>query len=199
MRQHHHSNRSLAAAANVSESAVRNLLKFGVEAGAKDPEARTLTQVAHALEVDPIRLFRLAGYIQPERVPYSVRAEFLAETFDELSEPAQDAIMGALEAMTAKRKRKAAIRKMRFDEKANPLAGVDLEFPPLLRLLANQVIAHYQMTTPADVDKIEPEVEILQYKWSTLPTEMQERIKALIRRKLSLDYDPTMVDEEWRR
>ncbi len=29
--------------------------------------------------------------------------------------------------------------------------------------------------------------------------DMQERIKALIRHKLSLDTDPTMVDEEWRK
>jgi hypothetical protein len=41
-------------------------------------------------------------------------------------------------------------------------------------------------------------VSILQYRWNDLPQSTQERIKALIRHKLSLDYDPTMVDPEWR-
>jgi len=35
-------------------------------------------------------------------------------------------------------------------------------------------------------------------EWKDLPASTQERVKALIRPTLSLDYDPAMVDTEWR-
>ena len=81
MEKHNHSNRSLAAAAGVSELAIRNLLKYGTDPKAKDPDARTLSQMAKALEVDALRLFRLAGYIPPQPDAHSVRAEYLADMF----------------------------------------------------------------------------------------------------------------------
>src|SRR5690606_34395081 len=99
MTKHDHTNRSLAAAAGVSESAVRNLLKVGEEKSAKDPDARTLSLVAKALDVDALRLFRLAGYIPPEPSAHSIRADYLAEMFDVLSTEKQDAVLGVLEAM----------------------------------------------------------------------------------------------------
>lgn len=45
---------------------------------------------------------------------------------------------------------------------------------------------------------IEPDVNVLGYIWKDLPTSTQQRVKALIEHKLSLDYDPTMVDPKWR-
>jgi len=197
MRKYEHTNRSLAAAAGVSESAIRNLLRVGVRGGAKYPDARTLTLVAKALDVDAIRLFRLAGYIPPEPAAHSVRADYLAEIFDELPEEKQDAVLGVLEAMVEKSDRKAVIEKMRDDPK-NPLAGIDLNFPKLARLMANQLIVQYQMTEPHEANLIDPDTQVLHYKWKDLPASTQERVKALIRHKLSLDYDPTMVDPEWR-
>lgn len=197
MRKYEHTNRSLAAAAGVSESAIRNLLRVGVRGEAKYPDARTLTLVAKALEVDATRLFRLAGYIPPEPSAHSVRADYLAEIFDELPEEKQDAVLGVLEAMVEKTDRKAAIQKMRDDPK-NPLAGLDLNFPKLARLMANQLIADYKLIEPFEANTIDPDAQVMHYKWKELPVSMQERIKALIERKLSLDYDPTMVDPEWR-
>lgn len=197
MRKQQHNNVSLAASAGVSEGVVRNLLKFGIDAGAKDPDARTLRRVADALGVDALKLFRLAGYVPPQRDAFSVRAEYLAETFDELPPEKQDAVLGVIEAMADKTQRKAAIRQMRSDPK-HPLAGIDLSLPNLARLLANHLIAQYQMTEAADIASIEPDTQVLQYKWSDLPQATQQRVKALIRHKLSLDYDATMVDPEWR-
>lgn len=197
MRKQQHNNVSLAASAGVSEGVVRNLLKFGIDAGAKDPDARTLRRVADALGVDALKLFRLAGYVPPQRDAFSVRAEYLAETFDELPPEKQDAVLGVIEAMADKTQRKAAIRQMRSDPK-HPLAGIDLSLPNLARLMANHLIAHYQMTEAADIASIEPDAQVLQYKWSDLPQATQQRVKALIRHKLSLDYDATMVDPEWR-
>lgn len=197
MTKYDHSNRSLAAAAGVSESAIRNLLKVGVEPKAKDPDARTLSLVAKALDVDAIRLFRLAGYIPPEPSAHSPRADYLAEVFDELPSDKQDAVLGVLEAMTDKSDRKASIQEMR-DKPFDPLAGIDINLPNLARLMANHLIAQYQMTEPVDAENIDPEAKVLQYKWGDLPLPTRKRITALISHKLSLNYDPTMVDPEWR-
>jgi transcriptional regulator with XRE-family HTH domain len=197
MVKHDHTNRSLAAAAGVSESAIRNLLKVGEEPRAKDPDARTLSLVAKALDVDALRLFRLAGYIPPMPVAHSIRADYLAEIFDELSTDKQDAVLGVLEAMVDKSDHKSVIREMR-GEPSNPIAGIDIAMPNIARLMANHLIVQYQMTEPVEASAIDPEAQFLQYKWKDLPKGMQERVKALIRHKLSLDYDPTMVDPEWR-
>jgi hypothetical protein len=64
--------------------------------------------------------------------------------------------------------------------------------------MANHLIVQYQMTEPVEASAIDPEAQFLQYKWKDLPKGMQERVKALIQHKLSLEYDPTMVDPEWR-
>lgn len=197
MRRKGHNNVSLAAAANVSEGVVRNLLKHGIDAKSKDPDPRTLRRVADALDVDALRLFRLAGYIPPAPAAQSVRAEYLAETFDTLPPEKQDAVMGVLEAMVDKPERKTAIHEMRTNPQ-NPIAGIDIGLPNLARTMANHLIAHYQMIDPAHVELIKPDVNVLHYKWKELPASTQERVKALIRHKLSLDYDPTMVDPEWR-
>lgn len=197
MRKQQHNNVSLAAAAGVSEGVIRNLLKHGIEARAKDPDPRTLRQVADALGVDAIMLFRLAGYLPPQSDANSVRAEYLADVFDELPLEKQDAVLGVLEAMSDKRSRKEIIHAIR-EEPQNPLAGFDLVNPGLARLMANHLMAHYQMTDPSDADQIEPDVFIINNKWKDIPANAQERIKALIRHKLSLGYNPTMVDPEWR-
>ena len=197
MERQQHSNRSLATAAGVSEGVIRNLLKHGTDSRAKDPDPRTLRKVADALEVDAIMLFRLAGYIPPQSNANSVRAEYLADVFDELPPEKQDAVLGVLEAMTSTPTRKTAIQQMR-KEPANPIAGIDRVAPDLVRLIANHLIAHYQMTEPAQASTIEPEAQFQQYTWKDLPPAMRQRIKALIEHKLSLKYDPTMVDPEWR-
>ncbi len=197
MQKQQHSNRSLAAAAGISEGAVRNLLKHGREAKAKDPDARTLQQVAAALNVNPLRLYRLAGYLPPQANANSVRAEYLADVFDELPPEKQDAVLGVLEAMTDNLTRKETIQVMR-EEPSNPLAGFDLSSPQWVRLMANKLIVHYQMEAPLESERIEPDVEVFGYVWQDLPVSTQKRVKALIEHKLSLDYDPTMVDTEWR-
>lgn len=198
MAKHNHTNRSLAAAAGVSESAIRNLLKVGVEQKAKEPDARTLSLVAKALDVDSLRLFRLMGYIPPEPAAHSIRADYLAELFDELPTEKQDAVLNILEAMTDNREGRQVIQKMR-NEPSNPLAGMDLAMPGTVRLFANQLIAQLELAEPHEINRIKPDTQIMQYRWADLPQSTQERIKALIQHKLSLDYDPTMVDPEWRK
>jgi transcriptional regulator with XRE-family HTH domain len=193
MDKHQFTNRSLAAAAGISEGAVRNVLKYGNDKRAKDPDARTILAIADALSVEPLRLYRLAGYVPPQSDSYSARAEYLAETFDELPPEKQDAVMSVLEAMTDKSTRKTTVKMMR-DDSDNPLAGFDLVNPIISQVIANQLIAQFQMTQPSEVELIKDDTQVLQYRWRDLPYNSQQRIKALIRHKLSLKYDPTMVD-----
>ncbi len=198
MEKHQHSNVSLAAAAGVSEGVIRNLLKHGIDLRAKDPDPRTLRLVADALDVDAVMLFRLAGYVSPQANANSVRAEYLADVFDELPPEKQDAVMGVLEAMTESYTRKEIIHAMR-EEPYNPLAGFDLRNPGLTRMIANKLIINYQMEAPLESNRIEPDAMVFGYRWKDFPLTVQERVKALIEHKLSLQYDPTMVDPEWRR
>lgn len=197
MERQQHSNRSLATTAGISEGAVRNLLKYGVDGSAKDPDARTIQQVATALGVNPLRLYRLAGYLPPMPDTHSVRAEFVADIFDKLPIDKQEAVLGVLDAMAGNPSVTQTVREIRSD-RLNPLAGFDLHTPRITRVIANELIIKYQMTEPVDADRIEADAQVFQNKWNDLPQATQERVKALIRHKLSLDYDPTMVDPEWR-
>ena len=197
MEKHQHSNRSLAAAAGISEGAVRNLLKYGRDRGAKDPDARTLQQVADALGVNPLRLYRLAGYLSVVPDAHSVRAEFVADVFDKLPIEKQEAVLGVIDAMADNSSVTQTVREIRSD-RSNPLAGFDVLAPHVARVIANELIVIYRMSEAVDITRIEPDVQVFQYKWKDLPQDTQERIKALIKHKLSLGYDPTMVDPEWR-
>ncbi|MCC6803197.1 MAG: hypothetical protein IT319_09955 [Anaerolineae bacterium] len=197
MNRQQHTNRSLASVAGISEGAVRNILRHGVNSTSKDPDPHTLTKLAQALDVEPLYLFRLAGYIPPEPDARSIRAEYLAEVFDRLSSEKQDAVLAVVEAMTAEKADRDSIQQMR-QRSSDALAGIDLSFPGILRVIANDLIVRYEMREPPDVDRIKPDVEVLQNRWDALPLATRERIKALIRRKLSLNYDATMVDEHWR-
>jgi len=198
MQKHQHNNSSLAQTAGVSESAVRNLLKVGLDARAKDPDGRTLRKVADALAVDPLKLFRLAGYIPAEADTISVRAEYLGVLFDRMPSEKQDAVLSLFEALADRPQTKVNVQAMRR-ETQNALAGIDLAFPGVLQVIANDLIARYAIREPHDVERIEANAEVLQNEWQVLPPETRERIKALIRHKLSLNYDPTMVEPEWRK
>ena len=190
-------NRSLAAAAGISEGAVRNILKIGEDKKAKDPDARTISAVAEALGVNPLRLYKLAGYLPAKPDSHSVRAEFVADVFDRLSRDKQEAILGVLDAMAGSPDVSDVVQAIR-DDSANPLAGFDLVTPSWIRVLANRLIVQLQMIDSAEVELIHDDTLVMNYRWGDLPQSSQQRVKGLIRHKLSLDYDPTMVDPEWR-
>ena len=197
MTRQQHTNRSLASVAGISEGAVRNILRHGVDSTAKDPDPHTLTKLAQALDVEPLYLFRLAGYIPPEPDARSIRAEYVAEIFDHLPTEKQDAVLAVVEAMVVEKGDRDSIQQMR-QRSSDALAGIDLSFPGILRVIANDLIVRYAMREPPDVDRIKSDAEVLQSRWDALPVETRERVKALVRRKLSLNYDATMVDEQWR-
>ena len=196
MDRQQHTNRSLAAIAGISEGAIATFCAL-VSISAKDPDPHTLTKLAQALDVDPLHLFRLTGYIPPEPDARSIRAEYVAEIFDRLPSEKQDAVLAVVEAMTVEKTDRQSIQEMR-QKSGKALAGIDLSFPGVLRVIANDLIARYEMREPTDVERIKPDIEVLQSRWDALPLETRERVKALIRRKLSLNYDATMADEQWR-
>jgi len=198
MQKHQHNNSSLAQTARVSESAVRNLLKVGLDARAKDPDGRTLRKVADALGVDPLKLFRLAGYIPAVADRISVRAEYLGVLFDRMPPEKQEAVLSLFEALADRPQAKVNVQTMR-QEAQNALAGIDLSLPGALRIAANQLITDYHMNEPQDINRIEPHAQVFAADWERLPENTRERIKALIRSKLELSFDPSMVDEPYRK
>ena len=148
--------------------------------------------------VNPLRLYRLAGYLPSVPDIHSVRAEFVADLFDKLPVDKQEAVLGVLDAMSDRPSVTNIVREIRSD-RSNPLAGFDLHMPQIVRMIANELIVKYEITELADIDRIDPDALAFKYKWKELPQSTQQRIKALIQHKLSLDYDPTMVDPEWRK
>lgn len=195
------SNRALAQGANISESVIRNMLQHGTNPNAKDPDARTLRAVADYLGIDALLLFRLVGYIPPKAVSVSPRAEYLARVFDRLLPEQQDAIMGVLQTFADTYTAKEVIAKMR-DNPSKALSGFDLGSTYIHRAVANQLISQLQLTDPtiATEDRIPLDFKTaVGISWSEMPTGAKKRIMALVREKLSLDFEPTMVEPQWRK
>lgn len=199
MNKQNHNNVSLAALAGVSEGVIRNLLKFGNDAKAKDPDARTLRKVADALNVNALYLFRLAGYIPPAPDAHSPRADLFADVFDKLTPENQEAVIGVLDAFS-KEPVKHLFDLQLKDNANRELEGFELDTLFVLRTVANHLIAELNITEVSDLNRITDETVIPPNNrlWSTVPLRSKQRVVALIRHKLSLDYDPTMVDPEWR-
>ncbi len=174
---------------------MRNVLKYGDDPEARAPDARTLRVIAEALHINPLILYRLAGYLPPDPGANSVHAEYLADVFDTLPPSKQDAVMGVLQAMADSPKEKAVIQEMR-ESSSDWMIGMDL-MPHVFRDIANRLIVEYNMTSPEHVDRISPDTEIgYQTRWTDLNKVGQKRTIALIRRKLLLEYDASMEESE---
>jgi hypothetical protein len=105
--------------------------------------------------------------------------------------------MRVLEVMTDEPIFKSTIEVMR-QKAADPLSGMDITFPSLLGA-ANKLIVKCQMLREEDMEQIKPDTQVLErYTWQKLPAEIRQHILALVRHKISVNYDPTMVDPEWR-
>lgn len=196
------SNRALAIGAGVSEFAIRNMLQHGLNSKAKDPDPRTLRAVADYLSIDPLYLFRLAGYIPPPKNAPSVRAEIVAEVFDKMDEEQQDAMLGIFEAMANKVRHKEAIQSLRTGSLA--LDGFDVGSPQTVRHIANAILAETKVTSAGELDRpdaISPDLVVAPngLTWDSLPVTAKQRALGLAKAKLNLNYDPTMVDPKWRK
>ncbi len=197
------SNRALAIGAGVSEFSIRNMLQHGINERAKEPDPRTLRAVADYLNIDPLRLFRLAGYIPPQKNAPSIRAETLAEVFDQLDEEQQTAFLGMAEALASRLSDKVAIKAVRTPG-SKALEGFDDSNSQIIRYIANTLIAKTAVTDAFQLDladTIPPDlvVTFAGLKWDAVPLRAKERAIALAKAKLNLDYDPTMVDPKWRK
>lgn len=209
MRERDLSNSELARRAEVSEGAIRNLLKYGDDPRAKDPDPRTLSKVALVLGIDPLVLLRLAGYTVPSfQQQLTARGLYLAELFEKLPVDRQMALLGAAESFIEgidgeeAAKNKERIKAIR-ENPLSPLSGFDLALPEFIRMAANEIILRGTLANvvPPEhlrVEDIPPEIPLGVNTFGGLPEIIQQRIAALIREKFALDFNPSMVDEEWR-
>lgn len=94
----HMSNNILAQSTGIAEGTVRNLLRYGIDADAPAPHPHTLRAVAEFLHLNPIHLFRLAGYITDEDVASTLSpvAEYLGQRFDLLHPDQQKMVLDIL-------------------------------------------------------------------------------------------------------
>lgn len=201
LKQKNLSNRALAAGAGISESVVRNMLQHGISSDAKEPDPKTLRAVADYLGINALFLFRLAGYIPPEPNANSVAADFLADIFDRLPPMKQDVALSVIQSLVEEPMDKLDLEGMREDVSGFSPAPFISDFPATLRAAANNLIANSGITDAKAMieSNIKPETEIAQgTPWSKVVQIDKQRILALARAKLNLDYDPTMVDEKWR-
>jgi len=189
-----YSNRSLAAAAGISEGAVRNLLKYGREEGVKEPDARTLRAVAEALDIRPATLFMLVDYLPRENVNNSWQAVYVADVFDRLPPVKKDIVLGVLGAIVESPEEKAKIHESR--QRAQKQEALD-SIPTIVREAANTLIVRYAMNSPEDIENIEDETWVIGQRWDRVDPQLQEQIIALIEHKLTLDYDPKMSTPDW--
>jgi transcriptional regulator with XRE-family HTH domain len=196
------SNRALASGAGIAEGAVRNLLQHGINPRAKDPDPKTLRAVALYLGVDPLLLFRLAGYIPPARNAHSVYAEVIASIFDELPDEKKEAVLRVVEAMSET----AAQRDLLDDLRPNvgrALEGFDLVNAHTPRDIANTILLRAGIQDIRALDEkgtIHPDLVVTSAgaTWGELPDSARKRAIALAKAKLNLDYDATMADPKWR-
>lgn len=100
---HQMSNRSFSRKAEVSESAIRNILKWGNDDKARDPDPGTLIKIAKAMKINPIILFELAGYLVKRSSDNSPYAKYLADTFDNAMPEVQKQIVDNFSAIIANR------------------------------------------------------------------------------------------------
>ncbi len=197
------SNRALATGAGIAEGVVRNMLQHGISDRAKDPDPRTLSAVAVYLGIDPLILFRLAGYIPPASIGHSAYAELIATIFDQLPDDKQDAILRVVEAMAESAGERAKLDALRKG-RGLALEGADLYFPHMTRDIANEIILRAGLRDIYSLDEkgtIPPDLRVTGagVKWDELPDSARKRAMGLAKAKLNLDYDPTMVDPQWRK
>lgn len=99
LNSHNLSNRSFSRKAEISESAVRNILKWGHDEKARDPEPSTLIKIAKAMKINPIILFELAGYLKERSNDHSPYAKYLADVFDNADPETQEVMVSNLTAI----------------------------------------------------------------------------------------------------
>lgn len=93
MNKQGHTSESLSAAAAVPLEIVRDLQQYGLDPRVRSPKAPTLRRIACVLGVDPLLLFKSAGYIVSGGTSPSTRSEYFRLTFESLSLAAQEQVI----------------------------------------------------------------------------------------------------------
>jgi len=188
---------ALAQGANISQSAVSNLLQHGIDTRVRAPEMRILIAVADFLKIDVLLLYRLAGYVPPANFHYpstSAFAVYLGQMYDLLPKNRQQVLRGIVEALVAEPREAAFVPVIQEHTRASSFIGIQEFQPNFVNDAANYVLAHQSFLHPLDVkladhDEVAPGVS-----FGVLDGIAQRRIIALINQKLRLNYTPDIVD-----
>ena len=188
---------ALAQGANISQSAVSNLLQHGIDTRVSAPEMRILIAVADFLKIDVLLLYRLAGYVPPANFHYpstSAFAVYLGQMYDLLPKNRQQVLRGIVEALVAEPREAAFVPVIQEHTRASSFIGIQEFQPNFVNEAANYVLAHQSFLHPLDVkladhDEVAPGVS-----FGVLDGIAQRRIIALINQKLRLNYTPDIVD-----
>lgn len=148
----------------------------------------------YALEVHPLMLFQLAGYIPVEEHEHSVRAQYLADVFDRLPPEKKDAVMSVLQAMAESPEEQFRIQ----DMWGWTIEVFEWDYPNAMRDIANQLIAEYNITKPSDIDRLSPDIKIGNFKLRDLPRDKWRELNELIHHKVALDPGTTWTQEDWK-
>ena len=152
--------------------------------------------------------FRLAGYIPPSSQQHlTTRGIYLAQLLEQLPLDRQMALFGVAESLLEGAEGEVDRDKQRIKAiRENPLsslAGFDLAYPNFIRVAANEIIKqgtleYIEWPEHLEVEQVPPDVSLGESTFGKLPENIQQRIVALIREKFALDFNPSMVDEQWR-
>ena len=193
---------ALAQGANISQSAVSNLLQHGIDTRVRAPEMRILIAVADFLKIDVLLLYRLAGYVPPANFHYpstSAFAVYLGQMYDLLPENRQQVLRGIVEALVAEPREAAFAPIIREHTHALLFAGIQDIQPNFVNEAANYVLAHQGFLHPLDVKLADHDEVAPGLPFGELDGIAQRRIIALINQKLRLNYTPDIVDPADRR
>jgi hypothetical protein len=131
------------------------LLRHGLEKKVKDPDPKTLLAVANALDLEPIFLFRLAGYIPAKIHSTSIAAEYLAHIFDELPPEKQQIALKGFEGLLENKDQRELITKINDAKTIEEMIVIDYAFPALIRVEANRIVVAHKLIFTDEVDTID--------------------------------------------
>ena len=103
LKSHKLSIRGFARKADVSEGAIRNILKWGNNDKARDPDPWTLIKAARGMKINPVILFELAGYLMERASDNSPYAKYLADEFDNASPETKEEMIRGLSSIVSQK------------------------------------------------------------------------------------------------
>jgi len=194
--------RDLAIGAGLAQSVVSTILTDK----SKKPDANTLQAIATFLGIEVFTLLRLVGYTPPANELYGAYTPlglYVSKHFDALSEDNQRVVLHLIEAL--RRSQNPNDGKPSMDElhkiwtTVEPLGnlyGIEDALPEFINQAANYYLTNNRFFYPFDINPSPDELIARDVPFSALSKRAQKRLLALMRAKVRMIFEHTMVDEE---